>query len=124
LEAISNSVQLSFEQFFSCVYSRDGSELQISASCTPFFADGGVLSGCKLQLHPADSAIVDASSDSHETVEGLAELMARGTKDRRTAYRATGYNFRTGLAIKHSMLRCHAGACPAPRPALSIASGP
>jgi hypothetical protein len=122
--AIKNTGLLSSAQLSTSIYSRDGSEIQISASFAPFFADDGVLAGCTFKLLPAEHAPADSASDSDETVEGLAELMAQARRGRRANHRVQ-YNFRTGLAIQHSMLLHHrAGTRPPPQPAPDAALDP
>ena len=114
--AIKNAGLRLASQFSTSMYASDGSEMQISASCVPDVAEGDVLLGFKFQLIQNGTSVVKVLPYSDETVEGLAELMAHGKHSRRNSYRVQ-YNFRTGLAIQHSMLRRPLGARPSPHSA-------
>jgi hypothetical protein len=104
--AIKNTGLLSHASFATTLYARDGSELSISASCVPYLAEGGVLAGCKLQLLPEDTGLVDPALCSEEA------RMQEAERTKRACYRSR-YNFRTGLMIQRSLLH-HAKTHPSP----------
>jgi hypothetical protein len=82
------------------LYARDGSELRIRGSCVPYFGEGGVLAGCKLQLLPEGHGLVDSAFRADEAV---AERPVQAERIKRACYRSR-YNFRTGLMIQRSQL--------------------
>ncbi len=98
ISAIKNTAALSAASFSTTLYARDGSELRISASCVPYFGEGGVLAGCKLQLLPENHALVDPALD-----EAVTERLVQAERTKRACYRSM-YNFRTGLMIHRSLL--------------------
>jgi hypothetical protein len=93
--AIKNAGLLSSTKISTTLYSRDGSELCINASCVPYFDEGGALAGCKLQLLPEEN---DYCLD-----EAGTERLRSAAHRKRTCYRSK-YNFTTGLTIQCSML--------------------
>ena len=113
--AIKNTGVLSSSQFSTTLYSRDGSERRINASCSPYFGEGGVLAGCKLQLLPDGCSLADQAVCSSNLVESAAQLADRS---KRACYRSR-YNFCTGLAIQRSMLQ-HADSRPPQRDAPDV----
>jgi hypothetical protein len=104
--AIKNTGLLSTANFSTIMYARDGSERSIRALCIPYFGEGGVLAGCKLQLLPEDTGLVDPALCSEEARMQPAERTTRA------CYRSR-YNFRTGLMIQRSLLH-HAKTHPSP----------
>ncbi len=101
--AIKNTGLLTSAQFFTTLYSRDGSELGISALCVPYFGEGGVLSGCKLQLLPEENGFANPALSSRNSNEAATERLEQAVRDKRACYRSR-HNFCTGLAIQRSMM--------------------
>jgi PAS domain S-box-containing protein len=95
--AIKNTETLSTANFSTIIYTRDGSELSIAASCVPYFGEGGVLAGCKLQLLPEDYVFMDPALCLEEA------RMQEAERTKRACYRSR-YNFRTGLMIQQALL--------------------
>jgi hypothetical protein len=98
--AIKNTGLLSSAQFSTTLYSRDGSELRISGTCVPYFGEGGVLAGCKLQLLADENGVADPA------LVCVDSTIAAATADqsKRACYRSR-FNFCTGLAIQLSLIR-------------------
>ena len=106
--AIKNTGVLSSGDFSTVIYARDGSELNITATLVPYYADGGQLAGCKLQLLLETTEIDDV-------VERLAKWTANAEKKKRSIYRAH-HNFCTGLIIQLSMQQRAKWRIPAQQP--------
>ena len=104
--AIKNTGLLSTANFSTIMYARDGSERSIRALCIPYFGEGGVLAGCKLQLLPEDYVFMDPALCLEEA------RMQEAERTKRACYRSR-YNFRTGLMIQRALLH-HAKTHPSP----------
>jgi hypothetical protein len=118
--AIKNTGVLISAQFATSLYARNGSELYTNASCVPYFAGGGVLAGCKLQLLPEGPGLMDSTSRSDEAV---AERLVQAERAQRACYRSK-YNLITGLTIQRAMLLHHATTRPAPEETIGVCSEP
>jgi PAS domain S-box-containing protein len=113
--AIKNTGLLTSGHFSTTLYARDGSERSIRASCVPYFGEGGVLAGCKLQLLP-ELPCLELSALHLD--EAAAERLQQAERIKRSCYRSK-YNFSTGLTIQRSMLR-HANTRPPPTDAPDV----
>jgi PAS domain S-box-containing protein len=91
--AIKSATMLSPADLSLVMYSREGSELAMTASCFPITSNNGEVTGCRLQIREASMAQSPLSMAPQKTTLASNRRIV-------LAYRKQ-YNFHMGLVIDH-----------------------